>query len=125
DTRGPFTGGLTARWLSAGTYQGHSYVVCSSSCPAYNPSQPVTVNNTNRPTITSNRAPGALYFDMSVNYKFMRGRLEAFAVATNIANKDPAQYNNGTGIGSQQTAYNGTYYDILGRTFRAGVRFKY
>jgi hypothetical protein len=66
-----------------------------------------------------------MYFDLSLNYKFLGDKFEGFFVVNNIANLDPPQWNTGTGIGSQQTGYNSSFYDILGRTFRAGVRFKY
>ncbi len=114
--RGPFTGVLTARGLSAGTAFGPTYIQCASNCPAY------TAAN---PTIDNNRVDGALYFDLSLNYKILNDKVETFVVVNNIANVDPAPFPNGTGIGSEQWGVSQQFYDVLGRTFRAGIRFKY
>lgn len=123
--KGPFTGGITGRFVSAGRIMGPSYVVCTNSCPVYNPTLPNNITNTNRVTINEDHVNAFIYFDLSLNYKFLNDKFEAFAVVNNIANLDPPRWNTGTGIGSQQTGYNSSFYDILGRTFRAGIRFKY
>ena len=123
--KGPFTVGLTGRFVSAGRMLGPSVVECTTACPVYDPSKPNNITNNNRQTINNDHVNAFMYFDMSLNYKFLGDKFEGFFVVNNIANLDPPQWNTGTGIGSQQTGYNSSFYDILGRTFRAGVRFKY
>jgi iron complex outermembrane receptor protein len=109
---------LAARGLSAGTYL-NSNVVCSSGCPAS------TANNV---TVNNNSIPGALYFDTSLTYTIMHkdksgGDLEAYLNI--IFNKDPAIIANGPGGGEDYfNAANATYYDVLGRVFKLGVRFR-
>ena len=112
--RGPFTGAVTARGVSDGVIS-NTYVECDSACPAY------TAAN---PTISNNRVDGALYFDLSVNYKLLRG-FEAFATIHNVANRDPSPYPSGPGVAGQSWGANPQYYDLNGRSFRAGIRFAY
>jgi outer membrane receptor protein involved in Fe transport len=112
---GPVTGVLTARGISAGTAFGNTYIQCSSNCPAY---------TALHPTIDNNQVDGALYFDLSLNYRFT-DNFEGFLVVNNIANADPAPFPNSTGIGSEQWGVSQQFYDVLGRTFRAGVRFQF
>jgi outer membrane receptor protein involved in Fe transport len=110
---------LTARGISAGVYD-TGFVECQSGCPAS--------TATNR-TVSENDIPGAWYFDLNLTYKFLQGdegdEAEAFLTIKNLLDKDPAlvaQGPAGTSFLSQPA--NPTLYDTLGRTFRAGVRFK-
>jgi len=104
---------LTGRGFSAGVYN-TSYVECTSGCPTS------TAANM---TINDNRLPGALYFDANVTVK-LPYHVEAFFAVDNVANKDPAQMAYGTSIGSAPLSVNPLLYDVLGRTFRVGFRFK-
>jgi len=111
---------LTARGLSSGTYL-NSNIECTSGCP--------TSTATNR-TVSSNHIAGAVYFDTSFTYKFMHkdtggADMEAFFNVRNLFNKDPAIVAQGPGgFAYSLNSSNGTLYDVLGRVFRAGVRFK-
>ena len=109
---------LTARGTSAGVYN-NSNVQCTSGCP---------VSNGNNRTVDTNYIAGAVYWDTSVAYKFMAGETgnaELFLNVRNLTNKDPVVVAPGPGGFTYEAApYNGALYDALGRTFRAGVRFK-
>lgn len=108
---------LTGRGVSAGVYN-TSYIECTTTCPTQTLAQ-ATAN----PTINNNRLPGALYFDANVTIKLPHN-LETFVAVDNIANKDPAQMAFGPGIGIAPLSINPVVYDVLGRVFRFGVRFK-
>ena len=111
--RDPISFTLTGRGISAGVYN-TSYVECTTTCP---------VSTTANMTINNNRLPGAVYFDANITIKLPRN-IEAFLAIDNIANKDPAQMAFGTSIGAAPLSVNPLLYDVLGRTFRAGFRFK-
>ncbi|MHB1206971.1 MAG: TonB-dependent receptor domain-containing protein [Rhodospirillaceae bacterium] len=109
----PVSFALSARGVSAGTI-GNAFMQCTSGCP---------VSTLYHPTINDNHIDGATYFDASVEYTFMSG-VEAFLNIQNVMNADPARVPriNGTPYGYAQT--NPVLYDVLGRVFRAGVRFR-
>lgn len=111
--RDPVSLSLTARGFSAGVYN-TSYIECVSACPTSTAAN-MTINN--------NHLPSALYFDTNVTVK-LPNDIEAFFVVDNILNKDPAQMAFGTSIGAAPLSVNPLLYDVLGRTFRFGFRFK-
>ncbi|WP_157220435.1 TonB-dependent receptor domain-containing protein [Flavisphingomonas formosensis] len=111
--RDPVTFSVTARGFSAGVYN-TSYIECTSNCPAS------TVANQ---TINDNHLPGAIYFDTNISAKLTK-QVEAFLSVDNILNKDPAQVAFGPAIGAAPLSVNPLLYDLLGRSFRIGVRFK-
>lgn len=112
--RAPVSLSLAARGLSAGTIN-NQYIACTTACPV------ATVAN---PTIDSNFLPGAVYFDLATAYSFTDG-IQAFFNIKNLINKDPAIVPRGpSGAPFDQTLANPYLYDVLGRVFRAGVRFK-
>jgi iron complex outermembrane receptor protein len=111
--RDPLALSLTARGFSAGVYN-TSYVSCSSGCP---------VSTTANMTINDNRLPGAIYFDGNITVKVNTG-LQAFLAVDNIGNRDPYQTAFGPGVGTAPLSVNPLLWDVLGRTFRAGFRFK-
>ena len=47
-----------------------------------------------------------------------------FLSVDNLANKAPVQMAYGTSVGGAPLSANPTLYDVIGRTFRVGVRFK-
>lgn len=113
----PVTLTLTGRGVSSGVYD-NAFVECTSACPAS--------TATNR-TINRNRIAGAFYVDMSMSYGFDIGGAESqiFASVTNLFNRDPAMVASGPAGSAYATpATNQSLYDLLGRTFRVGVRFK-
>ena len=105
--------GFTARGLSGGVYS-NAYVECTSACPA---STPV------HQTISDNHIPGSIYFDANASYNVTSG-IELYAAVDNIANKAPAQAALGPFIGAAPLSINPALYDVLGRAFRIGARFK-
>lgn len=110
---------LAARGFNSTVY-GNNYIECTTGCPTS------TVQN---PTINNNRIAGAVYFDGSIDFKVRSGShdLTLSVIATNILDKDPVLTGNmGTGIfysGYPQT--NTNLFDVLGRTFRVALKFKY
>lgn len=111
--RDPVALTVTARGFSAGVIN-TSYVECASACPA---------STTAAQTINNNRLPGAIYFDTNVTVKLGHG-IESFLSVDNLLNRDPAQVPFGPSIGTAPLPVNPVLYDVLGRTFRFGVRFK-
>ncbi|WP_426181779.1 TonB-dependent receptor plug domain-containing protein [Rhizorhabdus sp. FW153] len=110
-----FSTTFTARGVSSGVLDAN-YIQCTSGCP--------TSTASNR-TINNNYIHGAVYFDANAQYK-VTPEIEAFVAIDNIINRDPAPASNPTlGIGSAQIGVSSLYYDVLGRSYRAGVRFKY
>jgi outer membrane receptor protein involved in Fe transport len=73
-------------------------------------------------TINDNGLPGALYLDSNITLKLPHD-VEAFLSVDNLANKAPVQMAFGPGIGTAPLSVNPLLYDVLGRTFRLGVRF--
>ena len=116
----PFRITLTGRGLTAGTYN-NTFIGCTSSCP---PSTGI-----NR-TININRISGALYLDASVTYNLTSSEdngidTEMYLTIDNLFNKDPAIAPNGPGSVAFSTApASPALYDIMGRQFRAGFRFR-
>jgi outer membrane receptor protein involved in Fe transport len=115
----PITVAITGRGVSGGTYD-NSYVTCTSGCPA---------SSGNHITVDNNHIEGAFYIDTSITYKIMRkadgADVSLYFNVQNLANKDPAI------VAQQPGGYNyslnndnGYLYDVLGRVFRAGVRFR-
>ncbi|WP_334163705.1 TonB-dependent receptor domain-containing protein [Phenylobacterium sp.] len=115
----PWTVQLTARGVSEGVYD-NSFVECVSSCPAS------TIANR---TINDNHIDGAYYLDAAVSYDLDFAGMESTQVffnVNNILNRDPeivAYGPAGTAYGNPST--NQGVYDILGRVYRVGLRFKY
>jgi outer membrane receptor protein involved in Fe transport len=105
---------VTARGVSSSLLSALN-VECTSGCPA---------STTQNRTIDNNHVAAARYYDLAFNYKFKPG-LEAFLVIENFTNKDPTPVASGTSIPGAQWGVSGTYFDLFGRQFRGGVRFKY
>jgi len=114
---GGFSFTLTGRGVSAGVYD-NSFIECTSGCP--------TSTVTNR-TINDNSIKGAFYVDASLSQDFeMNGRkLQLFFAVSNLFDKDPPVVAPGPAGSAYATpATNQSLYDLLGRTYRIGARFK-
>ncbi|SFU31217.1 TonB-dependent receptor plug domain-containing protein [Pseudoduganella namucuonensis] len=101
---------LSERWVSKGVYS-NEFIECQSNCP---------VSTVIHPTIFDNKMKGAFYVDIGGSYKYSKN-LTAFFKIDNVANVDPVaapQTNLSYGI-------NPALYDVLGRTYRAGVRYDF
>lgn len=97
---------LQERWFTDGNY-GNQYVVCApGTCP---------VSTANAPTIDKNFMPGAFYMDVGGTYT-IRPDVTAYFKVDNLFDRDPAKSPNYA---------NPALYDIIGRMYRAGVRFKF
>jgi iron complex outermembrane receptor protein len=121
----PIIVSVSGRGFSAGNYTNGGNVAgligCTSACPA------ITGTTLTQDIID---LPGALYWDTSLTYKFAHMEdngydAEAFFSVRNITNKDPAIVAQGTsGVAFSTPPCNALMYDCLGRTFKAGIRFK-
>jgi iron complex outermembrane receptor protein len=73
-------------------------------------------------SVNVNRIGDRFYFNLSGNYTIRQTdstRLQAFAVINNLFDSRPP-WELGTGAGT-----NGQFYDTIGRTYQAGLRFKF
>jgi outer membrane receptor protein involved in Fe transport len=115
-SNGPISLTGTARGVSAGVVN-NNFIECQTGCPT---------STTDRPTYTDISIAAATYFDLAANYKFgEEGQYEMFFNVRNVLNKDPAIVPNGpTGNPYRSPAIDQSQYDVLGRVFRAGFRFK-
>jgi len=112
---GPLSLSVTGRGFSDGVIA-NAFIQCTTSCP--------TSTTLNR-TIDNNHVDGAFYVDLSASVALSDG-VKIYGAVDNVANKAPAPYApSGTGIGSAQIGISQTYYDVIGRSFRAGVRFQF
>ncbi len=114
-----YNANVTARGVSKGVYN-NAWVECTTGCPT---------STTTNITTDNQQIPGAVYLDLSGSYTFLQTEggteAEAFLNIRNVFDKDPAIIHQGPG----GTAYltinaNAAMYDILGRVFRVGVRFR-
>jgi outer membrane receptor protein involved in Fe transport len=101
---------LSERWISDGVYS-NEFIECQTNCP---------VATIQHPTILNNKMKGALYFDLGGSYK-VSSKLSAYFKIDNMFNVDP--------IPSPQTnvtyGVNPLLYDVLGRQYRAGLRYNF
>ena len=116
-TDDPFAVTLTARLMSSGV-QDTSWIQCTSGCPVATPFHP---------TIDNSYQPGAFYLDAAFDYNFTGPYNSADQIYFNVANvfnTDPGIVTQGlTGSPSVSIQTNQALYDVLGRTFRLGIRF--
>jgi outer membrane receptor protein involved in Fe transport len=110
---------LIGRGVSDGVYN-NSFIECANNCPA---------STVQHRTINENDIDGAFYLDASVAYDFNAGpaQAEAFLAIRNLLDKDPVPVGNGPD-GNNIPAYaqtNRILYDVMGRSFRLGVRVSF
>jgi len=105
------------RGFSSGVFNAN-YIECSTGCPASTP---------NNITIDDNGLEGALYFDLSATYKLKFESVDSdiFFSVRNLTNRDPGIVPSGPGASVFATnESNSGLYDLLGRTYRVGMRFR-
>ena len=92
-----------------------NYIGCTSGCPT---------STANNPTINTNRLAGAMYLDANINYDLPLESVTSsvYFSVKNLFDKDPPQF--GQSLPMQPSVVTGGLYDVIGRTFRAGVRFR-
>jgi outer membrane receptor protein involved in Fe transport len=103
-----FSINVQERWFSDGVFA-RNYIECTTGCPA---------TTTNNPVVDRNRMPGAFYVDVGGSYN-LTDYATAYFKIDNLLDRDPTaspQTNTGLDI-------NPALYDIIGRTYRLGVRF--
>jgi outer membrane receptor protein involved in Fe transport len=113
----PVNLGLGFRWISKSKNQAN-WIECTSGCP--NPAGP-------RLTVDDNSVDAALFVDFNAAYTMAitdTAETELFFNVRNIMNSDPPIRAGGPGGSSWDFAPASPSYDILGRVFRAGVKFK-
>ena len=115
-TNDPINVTLVGRGTSSEVFN-ENYIECTTACPAS-----TSLHN----TVNLNHIRGAFYMDTSVTYKlnlFEDAQTDLFFNVKNLFDSAPPYVWSGN---IQQVAQvNGTKYDILGRTYRAGMRFKF
>jgi outer membrane receptor protein involved in Fe transport len=112
--RDPATVSLTARGLSPGVYD-NAYIQCFTTCPPYSVAHPTT---------NDNHIAGAFYLDTSFSYQVAKAST-VYMTVENLLNRDPPAVAPTQNIGNAPKGINQTLYDVIGRTFRAGVRFQW
>lgn len=104
---------LNATWnhIAAGVYN-NAFTQCLAACPTGS-----------QRTIDSNRVRGADTFDASIAYRLLGGAT-AFLAADNVFNQAPPFVGGSTAttFSVGQMNYN---FDRIGRTVKAGIRFRY
>lgn len=112
----PITIGLTARGIDDGVYD-TSWITCTTDCP---------VSTANNVTTDMNSMAGAVFFDLNTRYDITteNSKIQLFFNVRNLLNKDPPVFYPGPNNNAWQI-YPAVpaNYDILGRVFRAGIRF--
>jgi len=106
-----FSGTVVGRGVSAGKYLANA-IECTSGCPT---------STSQFPTYDNNHVKGLFYVDLNLTQKVSvksGAEAELFFNVTNLFDASPLLLPE-TGL-----AANSTYSDLLGRTFRIGVRFK-
>jgi hypothetical protein len=108
---------LMARGVSSGKWD-TAWIGCASGCPA---------STGLNPTINDNYVPGRSYIDFSAAYKVVQaegGEVEVFMSADNLMDTDPPQRSASLSQYGWTANANTAIFDVLGRVFRLGVRFK-
>ena len=106
--------GLTLRGLSEGKYNSN-WITCTTACP---------VSTANNITSNFNTLPSAWYVDLNASYAVTPG-VDAYFNVKNLFNVNPPVFYAGPNNNSWQTIPAPLFnYDIEGRIYRVGVRFK-
>ena len=116
---GPLTVFLQERFIGGGRNQAN---VDEEGNPL-----PATAPYNANPTqngLVPNKVPAVWYTDMTLNYKFGKTHhYEAFLTVNNLLDKDPPAVPTFFFYGTLATNYQ--LYDVLGRNYTAGVRFRF
>jgi outer membrane receptor protein involved in Fe transport len=107
--RGPLRLGLQARYVGAGVFS----TLLHEGAGAAN-------------TVNGNRVPPFVYLTATASYRVHTSgtrSTELFAVVNNLTDADPPMIPSGAAGGINESSTNGQFYDVVGRFFRAGIRF--
>ncbi|MFO1249301.1 MAG: TonB-dependent receptor, partial [Alphaproteobacteria bacterium] len=106
--------GVTLRGLSEGKYNSN-WITCTTGCP---------VSTSNNFTSDYNTLPSAWWVDLNTSYD-ITPEVTGYFNIKNLFNVDPPVFYPGPNSNAWQTIPAPLYnYDILGRVYRVGVRFK-
>ncbi len=114
----PFRITWTGRYISSGTISNDFIECAAGTCP-----NPIPAGKT---TIDVNHVASYFTSDFSFAYRFYQDggqNAEAFLTIDNAFDKDPARISQDGNAYSPHT--NANLYDVLGRSFRGGIRFRY
>lgn len=106
-----FSGTVVGRGVSSGKYLANA-IECTTGCP---------VSTSQFPTYDNNHVKGTFYVDLNLTQKVgvkSGSEAEFFFNVTNLFDADPLLLPE-TGLSAAST-----YSDLLGRSFRVGIRFK-
>jgi outer membrane receptor protein involved in Fe transport len=101
---------LTERWFSDGVYS-NEYVECQTNCP---------VSTLIHPTIYDNKMKGATYLDVGGSWNLSKQMMLYFKI-DNLTDRDPEA----APQPNPSFAVNPALYDVIGRTYRAGLRYNF
>jgi outer membrane receptor protein involved in Fe transport len=79
-------------------------------------------------TVNDNSVPAFVYFNFGAQYGFdVMGRsLELFGLVNNLLDTDPPWLPSGAAGGTNETSSNaGQGYDLIGRSYKVGLRFRF
>ncbi|PZU10958.1 TonB-dependent receptor [Sphingomonas sp.] len=103
---GPFTGSVNMRYIPRGIYD---VTLVGPQDKGYSPTLANSIND--------NRVASAFYTNLSLDYAIGPNRkIHMFGVVNNLFDKDPP-------VSPGTTVTNPVLFDVIGRTFRVGVRF--
>ena len=118
----PVSLSLTGRGMSGGVYGSgnYAYIACTTGCP---------VSTVAAPTINNNRIASVFYLDTGMRYEFLQAeggaKAEMFLNINNLLNKNPPVVASGPGgFPYASIPASPALHDVLGRMFRAGIRFQ-
>jgi outer membrane receptor protein involved in Fe transport len=106
---GPVRVGLQARYIGSGVFS----TLLHEGAGAAN-------------TINDNRVPAFVYLTATASYRIHATgsrSAELFAIVNNLFDTDPPMIPSGAAGGINESSTNGQFYDVVGRFFRAGIRF--
>jgi outer membrane receptor protein involved in Fe transport len=78
-------------------------------------------------SISKNSIPAFFYLSLNAHYDFeIAGKdISLFGVVNNLTNTDPPMIPSGAVGNAAETATNPTFYDVIGRSYKLGVRFRF
>jgi outer membrane receptor protein involved in Fe transport len=78
-------------------------------------------------TINDNHIPAFFYLGLNAEYRLSIGNhdVSLFGAINNLMDTNPPLIPSGAVGGASETATNPVFYDVIGRSFKVGVRFKF
>ena len=78
-------------------------------------------------TIADNSVAGYVVFNLGAQYdlKALGGNVQLYGLVNNLLDRAPPFVPSGAAGGANESSTNPAFYDVIGRMFKVGVRFKY